>query len=57
MSLTREDVESLSDRKVDTRQRTGMNDPWTWTTVWELTVGVAVEMGRRGQRGKKIGQL
>ena len=27
-----------------TRQRTHMSDPWTWTQVWELTVGV----GRRG---------
>ena len=29
-----------------------MNDPWAWTTVWELPVGVGVKMGRGGQRGK-----
>ena len=29
-----------------------MNDPQTWTTVWELTVGVGGGMGRGGQRGK-----
>ena len=23
-----------------TSQRTCMNDPWTWTMVWGLTVGV-----------------
>ena len=27
-----------------------MNNPQTWTTVWELTVGGG--MGRGGQRGK-----
>ena len=32
-----------------TRQRTCMNDPQTWTTVWELTVGTAV--GRRRAKG------
>ena len=35
-----------------TRQRTFMNDPWTWTTVWELTVGVESWMGGGGQRGE-----
>ena len=29
-----------------------MNDPWTWTTVWELIVGVGGEMDGGGQRGK-----
>ena len=29
-----------------------MNDPQTWTTVWELTVGAGGGMGRGGQRGK-----
>ena len=29
-----------------------MNDPWTWTTVWGLTVGTGGRLGRRGQRGK-----
>ena len=36
-----------------TSQRACMNDPWTWTTVWELTVqGVGwVEE----DKGRKIG--
>ena len=29
-----------------------MSDPWTWTTVWELTVGAGRGMGGGGQRGK-----
>ena len=29
-----------------------MNDPWTWTMVWGLTVGVGSGLGRGGQRGK-----
>ena len=29
-----------------------MNEPWTWTTMWELTVGVGVGMGGGGQSGK-----
>ena len=31
-----------------------MNDPWTWTMVWGLTVGGGGggEPGRGGQRGK-----
>ena len=28
-----------------------MNGPWTWMTVWGLTVGVGVRMGGEGQRG------
>ena len=35
-----------------TRQRTHMNDPWAWTIVWELTVGVRHGIGRRGKMGK-----
>ena len=27
------------------RQRTCMSDPWTWTTGWELTVGVGGGIG------------
>ena len=43
-----------------------MNDPWTQTTVWGLTVEVGVGLGGGGQRGKirteegkgeKLGQL
>ena len=34
-----------------TKQRTCRNDPWTWTTVWELTVGAGGEMGR-GKKGE-----
>ena len=33
-----------------------MNDPWTWTTVWELTVGVGGGIDGGGQGGK-LGQL
>ena len=33
-------------------QRTCMNDPRKWTTVWELTVGARGGMGRGGQKGK-----
>ena len=29
-----------------------MNDPWTWTTVWGLTVEVESGQGGRGKRGK-----
>ena len=29
-----------------------MNDPWTWTTVWGLTVGAEVGLGGGGHRGK-----
>ena len=29
-----------------------MNDPWTWTTGWGLTVGVGGGMGGGEQRGK-----
>ena len=36
--------------------RTCMNDPWTWTTVWELTVGVGGGIDGGGQGGK-LGQL
>ena len=35
-------------------QRTSMNDPWTWTMVWGLTVGARGGGGLGGgeQRGK-----
>ena len=33
-----------------------MNDPPTWTTVWELTVGVGDGMGG-GEHGEKLGPL
>ena len=29
-----------------------MNDPWTWTTGWGLTVGVGGGLGGGEQRGK-----
>ena len=29
-----------------------MNDPQTWTRVWELTVGTGGGLGGGGQRGK-----
>ena len=34
-----------------TSQRTCMNDPWTWTMVWGLTVGTRGRLDGRGQRG------
>ena len=37
--------------------RTYMNDPWTWTTVWKLTVGVGfgwVEEGKGGKIGTTL---
>ena len=37
-------------------QRTYMNDPWTKTTVWELTMVVG-ELGGGGAKGEKLGQL
>ena len=39
------------------RERTCMNDPQTWTTVWELTVGVRRGHGQRRAKGEKLGQL
>ena len=38
-----------------TNQGTGMNDPWTWTTGWGLTVGVQGGLGREEERGKYWG--
>ena len=35
-----------------TSQRTCKNDPWPWTTVWWLTVGVAGGLGGGVQTGK-----
>ena len=35
-----------------TSQGTCMNDPWTWTTVWKLTMGAGGGMDRGGQWGK-----
>ena len=39
-------------RREGTRRRTCMNDPQSWTTVWELIVVGVGGMGRGGQRGK-----
>ena len=33
-----------------------MNDPWTWTKVWELTVGMEDGLSG-GRQGGKMGQL
>ena len=38
-------------------QRTCMNDPWAWTMVWGLTVGVGNGVGYRRAKGEKLGQL
>ena len=32
-------------------QRTCLNDPRTWTTVWGLTVGAGGGLGGGGERG------
>ena len=37
-------------------QRTCMHDPWTWTTVWGLTVGMGAGW-LEGEKGRKFGQL
>ena len=29
-----------------------MNDPWTWTTVWGLTVGLGVGLVEEAKGGK-----
>ena len=44
-------------RREGTRQRTGINDPQTWTTVWELTVEAGKWDGWRRAKGEKLGQL
>ena len=33
-------------------QRTCMNGPRTWTTVWGMTLGAGGGLGEGGQRGK-----
>ena len=33
-------------------QRTGINDPWAWTTAWGLIVGAGSGWGRAEQYGK-----
>ena len=34
----------------ETSQRTHTKDPWTWTTVWGLTMEVGGRLGAGGQR-------
>ena len=36
----------------ETSQRTCMNDPWTWTTGWGLTVGVGMGREEESKGGK-----
>ena len=36
----------------ETSQRTCMNDPWTWTTGWGLTVGAGLGWVEECKRGK-----
>ena len=31
-----------------------VNDPWTWTTGWDLTVGVGDGQGRGKQQGENL---
>ena len=41
-------------------QRTRTNDPWTWTKVWGLTVGVGVggmEEGKGGKIGTTVNRI
>ena len=38
----------MLERRKETSAKTGMNDPWTWTTPRGLTLGDG--MGRGGQR-------
>ena len=33
-------------------QGTSINDPWTWTTGWGLTVGAGGGRGQENNRGK-----
>ena len=42
----------MVERRGGDQTRTCMNDPWSWTTVWELTVGVWGGMSGGGQKGK-----
>ena len=37
--------------------RTCMNDPWTWTMVWGLTVGVGGELDGGERRWGELTQL
>ena len=43
----------MVERGEEISQRTCMNDPWTWTTVWELTMGAGDGKGGGGKKGKK----
>ena len=53
LEVTREGVgRTTVERREGTSQRTYMNDPWTWTMVWGLTVEAGGGMDRGGQRGK-----
>ena len=42
----------MVERGEGTSQRTCMNDPWTWTRVWKLTVGARDGVSGGGQRGE-----
>ena len=42
----------MGERRERTSPRTYMNDPWTWTTVWGLTVGAGGGIRGGGQRWK-----
>ena len=44
--------EGVVEKGEGTSQQTCMNDPWPWTTVWELTVGDRGRLGVGGQKGK-----
>ena len=42
----------VKERKRLDRQRTCMNDPRTWTTMWELTMGAGGGTSRGEQKEK-----
>ena len=53
LTVTREEEEGGQRWKQGegTSQRTCMSGTWTWTAVWESTVGVGSGTDRGGQRG------
>ena len=44
----------ISEEGEGTRQRTCMNDLWTWATERGLTMGVGGGLGRGEQRGENL---
>lgn len=42
----------MMEEEEETCQRMRMDDPWTWTMGWRLTVGVIIGLSQGGQTGK-----